>query len=73
MNAVYAYIAAFVLALGEGIGYFDSAVNGAFDRLGHAAMRTGNSVKRAASGEISTYVVIFAVGMVLLIFALAIV
>lgn len=73
MNAAYAYIAAFVLALSEGIGYFDSAVNGAFDRLGHAAMRTGNSAKRAASGEISTYVVIFAVGMVLLIFALAIV
>ena len=72
MNSVYAYLAAFVLAFGDGIDRFDSAMNGAFDGLGHAVMLSGNSVKRAASGEINTYVVIFAVGMLLLILAVAI-
>jgi len=73
MNAVYAYVASFVLVLGDGIGYFDSAVSGAFDALGHAVMKSGNSARRVASGEINTYVVIFAVGMVLLLLAMAII
>jgi NADH-quinone oxidoreductase subunit L len=72
MNSIYAYLAAFALAFGDGIDRFDSAMNGAFDGLGHAAMLSANSVKRAASGEINTYVVIFAVGMLLLILALVV-
>lgn len=73
MNAVYANVAAFVLVLGDGINYFDTAVIGLFDVLGRGAMGLGNSAKRAATGEINTYVVILAVGMLLLILALAIV
>ena len=73
VNAAYSYVASFVLVLGDGISYFDAAIGGAFDTLGHAVMKSGNSAKRVASGEINTYVIIFAVGMVLLILAMAII
>jgi NADH-quinone oxidoreductase subunit L len=71
-NAIYSHLAEFVIVLGEGIDYFDNAVNSAFDFLGHSFVRSGNAAKRATAGEINAYVVIFAAGMLLLILALVI-
>lgn len=71
-NAVYAGLAAFALALGDGVNYFDAAVNGMFDALGHAFVKSGNAVKRVASGKTSAYVAVFAVGALLLVLALVI-
>jgi NADH-quinone oxidoreductase subunit L len=72
-NAAFSYAAAFVMLLGDGFNYFDAEANGMFDGLGHFVMKFANSAKRLASREISAYVVVFAVGMLLLLIALAII
>lgn len=73
MNSAYGYFAAFVLLVGEGVSQFDAEANGMFDRFGHAIMKSANALKRLAPGEINAYVIMFAVGMLLLLFALAVV
>jgi NADH:ubiquinone oxidoreductase subunit 5 (subunit L)/multisubunit Na+/H+ antiporter MnhA subunit len=73
INSAYAYAAAFVGILADGVAHFDTSLDSALSLLGRALARIGKISGKASAGEMNNYVIIFAVGLLLLHAAVAIV
>jgi NADH-quinone oxidoreductase subunit L len=73
INASYAHLVEFVVALADGMEYLDSELNNLFDWFGHLTVRLSGFSRRLASGSINSYVGIFTLGVLVLIVAVLVI
>lgn len=68
-NATYNHFAAFFEALADGFEYCEMKLSDLSDWFGHVTLKFGNAAGRLANGRVNAYLLVFAVGLLLLIFA----
>ena len=63
----YILIAESVIAFADGVYYFDTLLNGLYERAGHALVKFGGTAKKASYRGVNIYLILLIAGIVILL------